>query len=68
MGDGGEGQVVLAFEVVKEAALGDPGVVADVVDGSGGVAFAADDVEGGVEQADFGCGLGVRAGEEAADF
>ena len=50
VGDGGEGEVVFGFEVVEEAALGDSGFAADVVNGSGGVAFGANDMEGSVEQ------------------
>jgi len=40
--------------VMEEAALGDAGLMADVLDRSGRVAFGPDDVQGGVEKPGLG--------------
>src|ERR1700733_9743592 len=48
--DGGQGQPFLAFEVIEEAALGEPGSLADVLDARSGVALGADDVHGRTEE------------------
>ncbi len=47
---GGERELFLALEVMEEAAFGEAGGLADVLDACCRVAFGADDVEGGVEQ------------------
>jgi hypothetical protein len=38
---------------MEEAALGEPGSFADVLDARGGVAFGTDDVQGGIEEPFF---------------
>lgn len=53
--DGGQGQIVFVFEVMKEAALGDPGRMADVIDSRRRTALSADHVERRIEE----LGLGV---------
>src|ERR1039457_1104177 len=60
--DGGESEIILGLEVVEEAALGDAGFAADVVDGGGGVAFGANDVEGSMEQPEPGLVWGLLLG------
>jgi hypothetical protein len=52
--DGSESEIILGLEVVEEAALSDAGFAADVVNGSGGVAFGANDMEGSIEQPEPG--------------
>ena len=47
---GGQGQVFLAVEVVEEAAFGEPGSFADILNARGGVALGADDVESRIEE------------------
>ncbi len=49
-----DGELFFGFEVMEEGAFGDTCVVADVVNGGGGVTLCADDVEGGVEEFCFG--------------
>jgi len=46
----GEGEVILALEVVKEAALGDAGLKADIVDGGRSIPFGTDGLESCVEE------------------
>jgi hypothetical protein len=48
--------------VVKEAAFGDAGGGANVIDRAAGIAFAADDIAGRVEQ--LGAGFGGRVGSD----
>ena len=48
--DGSEHRRFLAFEMMKEAALGHAGATAQIVDRGRGVAFAADLAKGGVEK------------------
>src|SRR5690606_22096574 len=55
---GGNRKVFLALEVMEEAALGDPGGLADVVHGGRGVALGTDQPERGLEQAHAG-GMGA---------
>src|SRR5437763_1376731 len=47
---GGDGQIVLALEVMEEAALGDARLAADVVDRAPRIALRADHVQRGVEE------------------
>jgi hypothetical protein len=47
---GGERELFLACEMMEEAALGQPGGRADVVDGRGGVALGADHMQRRVQQ------------------
>ena len=54
-----EGEVFFAFEVMEEAAFGEFGGFTDVFDACCGVAFGADDLEGGVEELCFGVVFGV---------
>jgi hypothetical protein len=58
MGDGGERKVILALEVVEEAAFGNSGFAADIVDSCCGVALGADKVQRGVKQPGLGVVLG----------
>jgi hypothetical protein len=58
--NGCQGQIVLGFEVVEEAALGDASFLADIVYGSGGVAFRADGMERCIEQVQPGYRGGVH--------
>ena len=50
IGGRGQREIVLAFEVMEEAALGDARRVANVVNRRGGVALGADRIERGVEE------------------
>ena len=54
-----EGEIFFAFEVMEEAAFGEFGGFADVFDACCGIAFGADDLEGGVEKLCFGVVFGV---------
>ena len=45
--DCGDAELFLAFEVMKEAALGETGRLANIVDGGGGIALGANDIGGG---------------------
>jgi len=45
---------------VKEAAFGDAGGGADVIDGAAGIPFGANDIAGGVEQFGAGFRSGLR--------
>ena len=53
MPGGGERKRLLALEVMEEAALGQPGGQADVIDGHCRVAFGADHLHGGVQNFRF---------------
>ena len=46
---GGQRQVFFAREVMKEAALGEAGSLADVLNARGGIPLGANDIEGGIE-------------------
>jgi hypothetical protein len=48
---GGDGAVLFAPKVMKEAALCEAGSMTDVVDRRRRIALRSDDVDGGVEQA-----------------
>ena len=57
MGRGGQRQLFLAVEVVEEAALGELGGLADVLDASRRIALCADDMQRRVEEPDLGAVL-----------
>jgi hypothetical protein len=53
MPGGGERKLFFALEVMEEAALGQPGGQADVIDGHCRVAFGTDRLHGGVQDSRF---------------
>jgi hypothetical protein len=55
MGDGGERELVLAFEVMKKAAFGHLRLMTDVIDRRGRVTLGPDDLHGRIQQ------LGLRS-------
>ena len=63
----GEREFVLALEVMEEAALGQAGGVADVVDRRRSVSLAADHPQGGVEDLCLRLVMGLRVRHKSDD-